>query len=169
MNSDLIVITFDDADDALKVVEAMQSMRKEPLFNLDHSVVVIRDRMGKVRLHQTRDVTVNGSVTNGDVLGLLAGLIFGTTMGVVWGVVVDEAILELTQQGLDDKFVQVVEQSLGNNTSAILFLVHRDDRSDRDEILNVLSQFKGKLHYTTISPETERYLVQVLAERKTSR
>ncbi len=169
MNSDLIVITFDDADEALKVAEAMQAMRKEPLLNLNQSVVVTRNRMGRVRLRQTRDVTANGNVTNGDVLGLLAGLIFGNPMGVVWGVDVGEAVVELTQQGLDDKFLQVVEQSMGNNSSAILFLVRRDGHSDRDEILNVLGLFKGKVHHTTISPETECYLAHVLAESKISR
>jgi uncharacterized membrane protein len=166
MNSDLIVITFDDADEALKVSEAMQSMRKEPLLNLEQSIVVTRDRVGKIRLHQSRDLTANGSMANGDVLGLLAGLIFGGPVGVVWGVDVSEARNELTQQGLDGKFVQIIETSVGNNTSAILFWVRRDSRSDRDEVLNVLALFKGKVHHTTVSLETERYLVQLLEERK---
>jgi len=167
MNSDLIVITFDDADEALKVSEAMQAMRKEPLLNLEQSVIVTCDRVGKVRLHQTRDLAANDTMVNSDVLGLLAGLIFGSPVGVVWGVEVGEARHELTQRGLDDKFVQMIETSVGNNASAILFLVRRDSRSDRDEVLNVLGLFKGKVHHTTISPETEGYLVDILEERKT--
>ena len=168
MNSDLIVNTFDDADEALKVSEAMQAMRKEPLLNLEQSVIVTCDREGKVRLHQTRDLTANGLGVHDDVLGLLAGLIFGSPMGVVWGVDVGGTMLELTRRGFDDKFVQVVQKLVGNNASAILFLVRRDSRSDRDEVLNVLGLFKGKVHHTTLSPETERYLGQVLTERKTS-
>jgi uncharacterized membrane protein len=166
MNSDLIVITFDDADEALKVSEAMQSMRKEPLLNLEQSVVVTRDRVGKVRLHQTRDLTTSGTPVNGDVLGLLAGLIFGNPAGAVWGVNVSETRNELIRRGFDDKFVKIIEAAVGNNGSAILFFVRRDGRSDRDEVLNVLGLFKGKVHHTTISPETERYLVQILEERK---
>lgn len=166
MNSDLIVITFDDADEAFKVLEAMQAMRKEPLLNLEQSVIVTRDRIGKVRLHQTRDLTVNGNTVDGDILGLMVGLIFGSAMGVVWGVDVGEARVELAQQGLDDKFVQVIETSMGNNSSAIFFLIRRDSRSDRDEVLNVLGLFRGKVHHTTISPGTERYLTQVFKEKK---
>ena len=166
MNSDLIVITFDDADEALKVSEAMQVMRKEPLLNLEQSVIVTRDRVGKVKLHQTRDLTANGYVVYDNVLGLLAGLIFGSPMGMVWGVDVGGTMLELTRQGLDDKFVQGVEKSVSNNASAILFLIRRDTRSDRNEVLNVLSLFKGKIHHTTLSPETEHYLMQVLEESK---
>jgi uncharacterized membrane protein len=166
MNNDLIVITFDDADEALKVSGAMQAMRKEPLLNLDQSVIVTRDRRGKVRLHQSRNLTANGNMTNGEVLGLLTSLIFGSPIGVVWGIAVGEQIQALTQQGLDEKFVQMIEQSVGNNTSAIVFLVRRDNRSDRDEILNVLRLFKGKVHHTTISPQVECYLARLLEEGK---
>ena len=166
MNSDLIVITFEDAAEALQVFNAMQVMRKEPLLNLEQGVIVTRDRLGKVKLHQTRDLTATGSVANGNILRLLTGLIFGNSVGVVWGIDVGEIRHTLTQQGFDDKFVRLIEQSVGNNASAILFLVHSDGRSDRDEILNVLGLFKGKVHHTTISPEAERYLAQVLAESK---
>ena len=166
MNSDLIAITFDDADEALKVLDAMQAMRKEPLLNLEQCVIVTRDRAGKVRLHQTRALATNGEAANGEVLGLLAGLIFGSPIGVVWGVDVSQAMHALTQRGLDDKFVQMVEKSVDNNGSAILFLVRRDSRSDRDEVLNVLGLFKGKVQHTTLPPEIETYLAQVLAERK---
>lgn len=166
MNSDLIVITFDDADEALKVLEAMQAMRKEPLLNLEQSIIVTRNRAGKVRLHQTRDLTANDNVVNSDVLGLLTGLILGNPTGVVWGTDVGKARLELARQGFDDKFGQVIEASMGNNSSAIFFLVRRDSWSDRDEVLNVLGLFKGKVYHTTISPEMERYLVQVIEERK---
>jgi uncharacterized membrane protein len=168
MNSDLIVITFEDADEAVKVFNAMQTMRKEPLLNLDRSVIVTRDRMGKVKLQQTRDLTASGSVTHDDPLQLLAGLIFGSPVGVVWGVDVGDARKILSRQGLDDKFVHMIEQSVGNNASAIMFLVRRDDRIDCNEILNVLGLFKGKVHQTTISPEVEDYLAQILLEGKTS-
>jgi uncharacterized membrane protein len=166
MKSDLIVITFDDADEALKVSEAMQAMRKKPLLNLEQSVIVTRDRTGKIRLHQTRDITEIGTVANGEILGLLAGLIFGSPMGVVWGVDVGEKMHELTRRGFDEKFVRMIEQVVGNNTSAIVFLVRGDGRSDRDEVLKVLALFKGKVHHTTLSPEVERYLAQVLDESK---
>jgi uncharacterized membrane protein len=165
MNSDLIVITFDDADEALKVFDAMQAMRKEPLLNLEQSIIITRNRTGKIRLHQTRDLTANDNVANGDVLGLLAGLILGNPMGVVWGIEVGEARLELARQGFDDKFGQVIATSMGNNSSAIFFLIRRDSRSDRDEVLNVLGLFKGKVHHTTITPEIDRYLLQIIETR----
>jgi uncharacterized membrane protein len=166
MNSDLIVITFDDADEALKVLDAMQAMRKEPLLNLEQCVVVTRDRTGKIKLHQTRDLTPGGDAAASDVLRLLAGLMFGSPIGVVWGVDVGQAMLALSRRGFDEKFVRMVEKSVGNNGSAILFLVRRDSRSDRDEVLDVLGLFKGKVQHTTLAPEIETYLAQVLAARK---
>ena len=166
MNSDLIVITFDDEDEAEKVLDAMQSMRKEPLLSLEQAVVVTKDRLGRVRLHQTRDLTAGGSVAGESVLSLLAGLILGSALGVVWGIDVGEIMGVLTEHGFDEKFMTTVEKTMGDNTSAILFLVRRDSTSDPAEVLKVLTLFRGKIHQTTLSPQAEAYLEMVLGKQE---
>ena len=162
MNSDVIVMTFDDEDEAEKVLEAMQSMRKEPLLSLEQAVVVTRERGGKVKLRQTRDLTGGGTVAGESVLSLLAALIFGRSLGTVWGVEVSQVVHSLTEMGFDEKFMDAVDRTMGDNTSAILVLVRRDSPSDPDEVLKVLTLFKGKIHQTTLSPSAEAYLGQVL-------
>lgn len=162
MNSDLIVITFDDEDEAVKVLDAMQSMRKEPLLKLEQAVVVTKDQAGKVRLRQTRDLAAGGTVAGESVLSLLAGLIFGRSFGIVWGIDVGKAVRDLTGYGFDENFLTAVDKTMENNSSAIMFLVRRDSTSDPNEVLKVLTLFRGKIHQTTLSPQTEAYLEQVL-------
>lgn len=162
MNSDLIVMTFDDEDEAVKVLDAMQSMRKEPLLNLEQAVVVTKEQVGKVRLRQTRGLATSGTVAGESVLSLLAGIIFGSSLGVVWGIDVAKTVRALTGYGFDEEFLTAVDKTMGNNSSAIMFLVRRDSTSDPNEVLKVLTLFRGKIHQTTLSPQAEAYLGQVL-------
>ncbi len=163
MNSELIVITFDDMDEAMKVLEAMESMRKEPVLSLQQSVVVTRDRTGKTKLQQIREVTAHGTAKEDEILNLLAGLIFGAPLGTVWGIDVPQTIDEMVQRGFDQKCVAAINNSIDNDVSAILFLIPRASRSDPQEILNTLSLFKGKIFRTTISPDIAAYLAQLSA------
>ena len=160
-NKKPVVITFDDEDEAVKVLDAMQSMWKEPLLKLEQAVVVTKDQVGEVRLRQTRDLAAGGTVAGESVLSLLAGLIFGRSFGIVWGIDVGKAVRDLTGYGFDENFLTAVDKTMGHNSSAIMFLVRRDSTSDPDEVLKVLTLFRGIIHQTTLSPQAEAYLEQV--------
>jgi uncharacterized membrane protein len=163
--SDLVVITFTDERDATDVLDALRSMRRKRYFGLQDTVVVTKSRQGAVRIHQTRDLTVEPNVSNHGVLSLLVGLTFGQSMGgVVWGIQVDQVMADLTKLGVDDKFMTIIEQTMDNDSSAIFFLMLEQNFRDTDELLVVLNQFSGSVHYTTIPSIAEAYLVKLLAE-----
>ncbi len=163
--SDLVVITFTDERDATDVLDALRSMRRKRYFGLQDTVVVTKSRQGAVRIHQTRDLTVEPNVSNHGVLSLLVGLTFGQSMGgVVWGIQVDQVMADLTKLGVDDKFMTIIEQTMDNDSSAIFFLMPEQNFRDTDELLVVLNQFSGTVYHTTIPSIAEAHLVKVLAE-----
>lgn len=161
--SDLIVITFTDEKDASDVLDALRSMRRKRYFGLQDAVVVTKSRRGVVRIHQTRDLTVEPNISSHGVLGLLVGLTFGQSLGgVVWGIQIDQVMADLTNLGIDDKFMTIIEQTMENDSSAIFFLMPEQNFRDTDELLVVLNQFNGSVHHTTIPSVAEAYLVKVL-------
>jgi len=163
--SDLVVITFTDEKDAADVLDALRSMRRQRYFGLQDTVVVAKSRRGVVRIHQTRDLTVEPNVSSHGVLSLLVGLTFGQSLGgVVWGIQVDQVMTNLADRGVDDKFMSIIERTMDNDSSAIFFLMPEQNFRDTDELLVVLSQFSGSVHHTTIPSVAEAYLGEVLAD-----
>ena len=129
--SDLIVITFTDERDAADVLDALRSMRRKRYFGLQDTVAVTKSRRGVVRIHQTRDLTVEPNVSSYGVLSLLVGLTFGQSLGgVVWGIQVDQVMADLTDLGVDDKFMSIIEQTMDNDSSAIFFLMPEQNFRD---------------------------------------
>lgn len=162
--SDLVVITFTDEKDAADVLDALRSMRRKRYFRLQDTVVVAKSRRGVVRIHQTRDLTVEKDASKHGVLSLLVGLTFAQSLGgVVWGIQVEQVMADLTDLGVDDKFMTIIEQTMDNDSSAIFFLMPEQNFRDTDELLVVLNQFSGSVHHTTIPSVAEAYLVKVLA------
>ena len=162
--SDLVVITFTDEEDAADVLDALRSMRRKRYFGLQDTVVVTKNRRGVVRIHQTRDLTVENNASKYGVLSLLVGLTFAQSLGgVVWGIQVNQVMADLISLGVDDKFMTIIEQTMGNDSSAIFFLMPEQNFRDTDELLIVLNQFKGSVHHTTIPSVAEAYLVKLLA------
>ena len=142
MNSDLIVMTFDDSEMAQTVYRSLQVMRKSRVLGLGHSVIMTKDGAGQVR-------QAPGSQASTGVAGLLADLIFRFSEGVV---------PEAATAGLDDDFLATVRSALRNNGSALLFFVHPDSLTDTGELLNALALFRGTIHQTTVSPQDEALL-----------
>ncbi len=152
MHSDLIVVTFDEEEEAQKVYDALQRMRKSQLLALENAAVVSKDSAGKVRSYGPRELTVPPEATGDDLLDLLADLIFGTPP--------ERRVRGLVEAGLDEGFLQEVGRAMGGRSSALLFLVRYDSMGDTDELLSALALFKGKVHQTTLSPEAEAAMLR---------
>jgi uncharacterized membrane protein len=158
MNGSLIVITFDQQDRAETVFDALHAMRRRALYSLDEALVVTRNRQGQVRLHHTHTLA---NTQAPHTLDVIVGLVFAGEGGVGNNrFATTETKNDLADAGFDLKFLEIVGQSMRNDSSAIFVLVKKASLGDANEIIKVLSLFQGQIAHTTITSEAEGYLNQ---------
>jgi uncharacterized membrane protein len=155
----LVVITFDKADEAGQVLEALKESEE---ISLDDSAVVVKDEDGAVDVHNVVDRGIKVGALGGGLVGLLVGMLFGGPIAsVLLGAVAGAMGGNLANLGIDQQFIDNVGEALEPGTSA-LFLVVRE--ADPEAALAVLKAHKGKIYYTALSTETEESLRQALNE-----
>ena len=70
-----VAIAYDDPHQAHEVRLALARLQKEYLIDLADAVVAVKDTNGKVKLHQTFNLTAAGALSGG-FWGTLIGLLF---------------------------------------------------------------------------------------------
>ena len=73
--STLVAVGYNEAFKADEVLLKLRKMQREYLLDLDDAAVAIKDAQGKVKLHQTNNLTAAGAIRGG-FWGSLIGLIF---------------------------------------------------------------------------------------------
>ena len=73
--STLVVVGYDGPFKADEVLLKLRKLQREYLLDLEDAAVAIKDEHGKVKLHQTLNLTAAGAVSGG-FWGSLIGLIF---------------------------------------------------------------------------------------------
>lgn len=158
----IIVITFDNADEAGKVRESLKSIESGGYLNLDDSAVVVRDEEGKLHVHNEMDRGVKIGAVGGGLLGLLIVGIFAPVARIIFGAIAGGLIGASFDVGISKKFIKEVQESLEPGTSAIFFVV-KD--ANPNAALSVLRPYKGTLYHTSLPPEAEESLRRVLSKR----
>jgi len=157
--SNLIVITFDNADEAGKVREAIHKGEHQGQISLDDSAVVVRDEQGKVHVKNQMDRGVKVGAVTGGILGLLIGGLFFPVAGLVVGILGGMGVGKLAHLGIQKDFVKKVSGDLQPGTSA-LFLIIR--QANANAVLGALKPFEGNVYQTSLDPEDEKELRHVL-------
>jgi uncharacterized membrane protein len=98
--STLIVVGYNETFTADEVFLKLRKLQREYLLDLEDAAVAIKDAQGKVKLHQTSNLTAAGAIRGG-LWGSLIGLIFlnpllgfavGATTGAISGALTDVGI-----------------------------------------------------------------------------
>ena len=160
--SNLVVVTFDDTEEAGKVLRALRSVQKEGYLNLDDSAVVVKDDDGKVHVKNEMDRGVKIGAMGGGFLGLLIGSVFFPIAGLVIGALAGGLMGKSMDLGVDQKFVKEVSKDIQPGTSALFFIV-RD--AEPDVAVAALRPYKGTVRHTTFPPEAEGELRRILKKR----
>ncbi len=160
--SNLVVITFDNEEEAGKVRDAVRRLQKQDLMSLDDSAVVVKDANGKVNVDNETDRGVKIGAIGGGIIGVLLGSIFFPLTGLVLGALGGALVGRMTDMGVDTKFVKDIETALTPGTSAI-FLIVRE--ADMNAALTALKPFKGVLYQTSLDSQAEESLRRVLKDR----
>lgn len=157
--SNLIVLVFDEQDEAAKVRKTLGSVQHTGRLNLDDSAVVEKDAGGKIHVKNELDRGVKIGAVGGGFIGLLIGGLFFPLAGLLLGVVGGGLIGAATDMGISRKFVKEVSDELQPGSSA-LFVIVRD--ADPSLALAALREYEGKVYHTTLDPEAEKQVRKAL-------
>jgi uncharacterized membrane protein len=160
--SNLIVVTFDNPDEAGKVLKTLHSAERSDYLSLDDAAVVVRDQEGKVHVHNETERGVKIGAVGGGLLGLMIASIFFPIAGLVIGAVGGALVGKSLGTGVDKKFVEEVTEQLQPGTSA-LFVIVRE--GNPDVAVAALKPYKGTVLQTTFPPEAEDELRRILSKR----
>jgi len=160
--SNLVVITFDNAEEAVKVRESLHSLEKQGLLNLDDSAVIVKDAQGNIHVKNQTDRGVIIGAVGGGMLGLLIASIFFPFAGLIGGALVGAVVGKMADLGVDQKFVQEVGAALKPDSSAIFVIVREANPA---AVAATLQPYKGQVYQTTLPTETEEELRRILSKR----
>ena len=163
--STLVVIGYNEIHKAEEVRLTLVKLQRDYLIDLEDAVAVTKDAKGKIKLHQTVNLTAAGA-TSGGFWGMLIGLIFlnpllglavGASAGAVSGALVD--------LGINDQFMKDLAATLTPNSSALFVLV---SKSTPDKVLEEVKGTGGTILKTSLSHEDESRLQAALSAAKVS-
>jgi uncharacterized membrane protein len=158
----IIVIAFDNVEEAGKVHKTLKSVQSGGYLDLDDAAVVVRDEEGKLHVHDEMDRGVKVGAIGGGLIGLLIVGIFAPVAGIIFGAIAGGLIGSSFDLGISKKFIKEVQESLEPGTSAIFFIV-KD--ADPNMALAALKPYKGTVLQTSLAPEEEESLRRILSKR----
>lgn len=156
--SELIVMTFDTAEEAGQVRDSLKDIQKAGRLALDDYAIISKDAGGKVHVRNVPDTGMKWGALGGAILGPVLLFMF-PVVGIAVGATVGALVGKTLDMGVDKKFVKEVTGKLQPNGSA-LFLIVRS--GDPNAVLSALRPYKGHLLQTTLSPELEEELKKSL-------
>ncbi len=156
--SDLIVMTFDNVEDAKKLRIDLRKLETEGRLSLDDAAVVERDRDDKVNVHDELDRGIAIGALAGGLLGALLSFLF-PLVGLVIGAGGGALVGKLLDTGVDKKFIKDVTEELKPGRSALFFIVRDDDIA---AALAAIRPYKGTLYQTTLPSDLELELRNAL-------
>ncbi len=166
--AELVIVGFDNPTDADRVLTELSRLQKEYLIDLEDAVVAIRSSDGSVRIKQSVNLVSLGATTGGlrgalwgSLIGLLflnplAGLAIGGAVGAGSGALSGNMI----DYGINDDLIKSIGQTLKPDTSALFLLIRK---SQPEKVLAELSEYKGHVIRSSLSPEQEAKLQAALS------
>lgn len=152
--SDLIAVTFTDADAGLKALASVRSLERDGRFRLEDTAVVTKDADGKIEVKNELSSGTETGAAFGAVLGGLLFFVFPVG-ALVGGAIAGGLIGRAVAPGIDGTFVKEVEAGLAPGGSA-LFLLMKD--GDVGLLIAAMRDFDGHVIQTTLDDEQEAAL-----------
>jgi len=167
--SELVVVGFENTQDADRALTELVRLTKEHLIDLEDAVVAIRSPDGTVRIKQSVNLVGMGAAQgglSGALWGSLVGLLFlnpllGFAAGAAVGAGSGALAGSLSDYGIDDDLIRSIGDTLQPNTSALFVLIRK---VQPEKVLAELSGFKGKVIRSSLSPDQEQRLQTALSQ-----
>jgi uncharacterized membrane protein len=163
--STLVVIGYKEIHKAEEVRLTLVKLQRDYLIDLEDAVAVTKDAKGKIKLHQTVNLTAAGA-TSGGFWGMLIGLMFlNPLLGIAVGASAGAVSGALVDLGINDQFMKDLAATLTPNSSALFVLV---SKSTPDKVLDEVKGTGGTILKTSLSHEDESRLQAALSAAKVS-
>ena len=167
--AELVSVAFEEPDEADRVLRELDRLQKEYLIDLEDAVIAIRQSDGKVRLKQSINLVGAGAASgglSGALWGSLIGLLFlsplaGFALGGVIGAGTGALSGSLMDYGINDDFIRSLGEKMKPDSSALFVLVRK---AQPEKVLAELSNFKGDVLRTSLSPDQEARLQAALSD-----
>jgi uncharacterized membrane protein len=150
----LIVLTFDNPDEASEVRQTLKAVARGGHEAIDDTAVIVKDADGKIHLRNEADRGIKTGAITGGLAGLIVSFMFPIA-GIVVGAAGGALVGKLFHKGIDQKFVKDVAGSLKPNSSALFMLTSADDP---EAVLAAMGSSSDMIHKTMLDPEVERQL-----------
>jgi uncharacterized membrane protein len=153
--SNLVVLAFETEDGALEMRDAMVTLQKQHIVELEDAAVVIRRADGKVKVKQAVSLVGQGAL-GGAFWGMLIGIIFlmpwlGLAMGALGGALGGK----MADTGVDDEFIKEVGEKIEPGHSALFLLIRS---ATQDKLEEELKDYHATIIQTSLSNEDEARL-----------
>ncbi len=153
--SHILVITFEDENQALSVLKSLKSLDHQDQLSLEDAAVIVKDAQGKVQVKNMAEKNVKSGAVIGGAFGLLLGTILFPVAGIALGAVGGALVGKTLGEGVDKQFVKDVTESLSPGNSAILFIVKNENVG---VLVNALEPYSGKIFQSSFDSDVEAEL-----------
>ena len=160
--SRLTIVGYEDPYQAEEVRLKLRKLQREYVMDLKDAVVAVKDERGKVKLHQSVDLSADGAFSF-SFLGSLTGLILLNAAAAA-----SATSGALTEVGIDARFMKELTATLRPGSS-VLFVLTGRPTPDRDRLLEELKGTGGKILKTSLSHEDEGKLQAALSAAREGR
>ena len=159
--SELIVIGYDNHDQATEAYNEVLSMQGDFVVELQGLDIVNVDAEGKSNV-ETPQKIVGMSAASGALWGMLIGLLFFVPFfGLALGGLMGALFGKLGKSGINDEFRSQVNSLLEPGNAAVVIMA---SKLTDDKFADRMSKYGGKLLKTSLSEEDEKELAHELGE-----
>lgn len=160
--SQLVVITFEDMEQAQGLYDALKDLDDKKVVNLEDAVFVTKNEAGELSVNEKVHSEKRSGAVKGAVLGTLIGwMLGGPILGLAGGAIVGRMIGKKVDLGVDKGTIQSVANDLDNGHTALFIL---GSTTHRPTVIDAFKQFSGKIVATTIDTEAQERLQKALDE-----
>ena len=169
--SKLLVFGVDSPQTAEKVLDLAGDLAKQQLLELADAAWVERTPDGKVKLHQSVNLTAmmaGSRAVTGALWGTLIGLLFlnplaGAAVGAGVGAGTGALTGSLTDIGVNDDLIRQIGQTLEPGRAAVFFLARN---ATVDRVIEAIRPYSPTVIQTNLSVDSERELIEALQQDK---
>jgi uncharacterized membrane protein len=163
----LLVFGVDSPATAEKVFDLAGDLSRQELLQLADAAWVERTADGRVKLHQSVNLTATGAAygaTSGALWGALIGLLLlnplaGAAVGATVGAGTGALGGSLTDVGISDDLIKQIGATLEPGRAAVFFLARN---ATVDRVVDAIRPYNPTVIQTNLSRDSERELIEAL-------